>query len=498
MAPEEANAGHQIEVMAEIVNQGTGDAGPFTVQFFYANGNLAPLGTTSVRCAVAGLSAGAEVVCNGDSVELLDVPLVADDRNALVAQIDPAGAVMERDEGNNSAVLGARIHVLGGVLEQQLYRAEDGTAYQLIRVVPRKQKTSSEEYRLTTLAGSVFDLTVCSSFTGSAGSPTSAVVGSDPNIIPPGVLHPFDSTRRTEILLPTSTDVRFQPRGGGILTLGSGVGTVDVCHVEGECPQSRFRLFPLGVPDFLGVPAACIATSIFASCTSSQLIATTFAASSSGTFCDLSAPTVNGTTCGEEPSGLTLLPGQSIVFVYDSLSDALKFSGFSVGMAGFGIDRDGENDVGCKPGQIVDARALDADSAPPVLPAENDDCEDAIILPTAPYFDISDTRSATTEPEDPVPSCVPSGQRARSVWYRYTAPLNGATVRANVFGSNYSPIISLYSGSCGTLTPVPDACGSLQIGAVPLVGGETYFFMVSAPFEDGGTLFFDFGFTAIG
>ncbi len=109
------------------------------------------------------------------------------------------------------------------------------------------------------------------------------------------------------------------------------------------------------------------------------------------------------------------------------------------------------------------------------------------------------TTPATTEAGDPTPSCG-KGARSKSVWYQFTAPSDG-TISADTFGSSYDTVLSVFSGSCGTLTGTEVACnddtgGSQSQVSFAAAAGATYHFMVSAFKDDGGTLVFNVTFAA--
>lgn len=69
-----------------------------------------------------------------------------------------------------------------------------------------------------------------------------------------------------------------------------------------------------------------------------------------------------------------------------------------------------------------------------------------------PFTQTSDTSTATTSADDPVPSCA-FGQGSNSVWYLFR-PSQNSTVIADTAGSDYDTVLSAYTGSCGSLTEV--------------------------------------------
>ncbi len=130
----------------------------------------------------------------------------------------------------------------------------------------------------------------------------------------------------------------------------------------------------------------------------------------------------------------------------------------------------------------------------------NDACINAAVVDGASYSRTAVTSSATTEATDPAVGCG-NGSRGKSVWYRFTAPSDGALV-ANTFGSNYDTILAAYRGSCGALAAVPGACNDDTSGTQSRVSftasaGTTYYFLVSAYANNGGALVFQLTFQGL-
>ena len=76
---------------------------------------------------------------------------------------------------------------------------------------------------------------------------------------------------------------------------------------------------------------------------------------------------------------------------------------------------------------------------------------DALAINSLPYQSIVETRAATTTAEDPAVTCG-NHSTARSVWYTLVAGMGGTlSVRA---ASNYSAIMSIYTGSPGAFAAV--------------------------------------------
>lgn len=113
----------------------------------------------------------------------------------------------------------------------------------------------------------------------------------------------------------------------------------------------------------------------------------------------------------------------------------------------------------------------------------NDNCLGAILV-SAGSTVTTDTTGATST-GDPTPSCQPDSGAA--VWYSFTPTATGP-VTVSTCGSEFDTVLSVYSGPCGTITPVAGACNddngpacageqaSLTFNAT---AGTLYWFVVS-------------------
>ena len=126
-------------------------------------------------------------------------------------------------------------------------------------------------------------------------------------------------------------------------------------------------------------------------------------------------------------------------------------------------------------------------------PPPNDLCTNAKAISGGSYVDAEDTTTATTDPQDPIPICGEQ-HREKSVWYVVTPP-SAATVSADTLDSDYDTIISVYTGTCANLQPVPNGCndddpldGAQSSVSLELSSGITYYFMISSFNNDGGNL----------
>jgi len=122
----------------------------------------------------------------------------------------------------------------------------------------------------------------------------------------------------------------------------------------------------------------------------------------------------------------------------------------------------------------------------------NDDCQNARLISTVPFREDIDTRSATGTASDPV-SC--SGTRdSNSVWYAITGSAQ-TVYGVDTILSDYDTVVSVYTGSCGALTPVScsdDFGSAIGVASRSLLTfsvqpGVTYLIEVSGK-GNGGTL----------
>ena len=272
-----------------------------------------------------------------------------------------------------------------GVLVQDVFRASDGTAYQLARVLPAVGP--GEAVRVTTLAGSTGGVGGCASTGASAGTPADAVVGTIP---PQQSLSPYAEVMRTAVLVPSAAAVAsFDAGNGGRLHLGTGPGALTVCASPIDCAGQPgvVPLVDLGATG--NAAAACVAQGLATACdgpTQRDAFAFGLPGAGSPPLCTAAATTAT-VVCAPEPGdGFRLLIGQAIVFVYGG---DLAASGFGVGIAGFAIDLDGANPAGCAAGEVVAATALvESQPAPPFPTATGTATATAPPSPTRPAIPV--------------------------------------------------------------------------------------------------------------
>jgi hypothetical protein len=155
-------------------------------------------------------------------------------------------------------------------------------------------------------------------------------------------------------------------------------------------------------------------------------------------------------------------------------------------------------------------------------PPPNDNFANATNITTFNFSDLQDSSGATTESStDPIPppACVTQFSSSQgntgghpngvynTIWYKYT-PVFSANLSLDTTGSSYDTVLSIWTGSSGSLTSV--ACNDdiqsgvviqSQLTNVPLSAGTTYYIMVSSfgppdtnPIAVGGRTRFNFSY----
>lgn len=122
------------------------------------------------------------------------------------------------------------------------------------------------------------------------------------------------------------------------------------------------------------------------------------------------------------------------------------------------------------------ALALPASSAPPA----NDACPAATAIQALelPFSQVLDTTEATSD-ADPAVSCATPAP-GKSVWYTFrpeTSEDYAFDAQASTPAA-YAPVLALYTGGCGGLTPVANGCARGRLVA-SLTAGTTYHLLVA-------------------
>lgn len=130
-------------------------------------------------------------------------------------------------------------------------------------------------------------------------------------------------------------------------------------------------------------------------------------------------------------------------------------------------------------------------------PPPNDNFANAIVATPAGasfFTDIEDSSGATSQTSDPVPACAQNPTQipfttgiTNTIWYKFTPAANGTLNDVDTIGSSYDTVLSIWTGSAGSLTAfacnddiVPGIVTQSQLTNLSLIGGTTYYFMVSS------------------
>jgi 6-phosphogluconolactonase (cycloisomerase 2 family) len=347
--PATAPAGGRLEdVSVGVTNQGDAAAGPFQIEFFYVHPDHPerPVSLAPLVCDVAGLGAGQRSVCTASNS--LTVPFVAAGSYRIVARADARNQVAETREDDNLSMVSTAIEPApGALLEQQVFRAGDGTVYQLLQAVPQLRPTEEGQFRVSTLAISAASVETCEEDGTTAGTSLLAAAAS-PQILP------LAAIRRTGVMRPNNFGVPlFDPAGGGRLQLGAAEGAIEVCGRSERCATEP--LAPIGDAS-PGVPAACLAALPSGSyCTGTAAPETIgFGLAASNGVCTQPAQVM--TTSAEcngaatLRNGFDLRPGEAIVFVSTPGRDAVE-----VGAGALGVTATAAG--ACGAGQLISAWA---------------------------------------------------------------------------------------------------------------------------------------------
>lgn len=114
-------------------------------------------------------------------------------------------------------------------------------------------------------------------------------------------------------------------------------------------------------------------------------------------------------------------------------------------------------------------------------PPPNDACSNAIPMTAGTIYTVNTANATSTN--DPVPDC--QGTAGNGVWYSYTPAASG-TVTISTCGSTFDTVLEVYTGSCGSLTPVicnddngPACAGSQASVSFAAAAGTTYLILAA-------------------
>lgn len=145
----------------------------------------------------------------------------------------------------------------------------------------------------------------------------------------------------------------------------------------------------------------------------------------------------------------------------------------------------------------------------------NDNFANATSITGNTFTDTRDSSGATTQTTDPIPPCSQNSQipfvtgTSNTIWYKFTPASNGTITDVDTIGSSYDTVLSIWTGTSGSLTGVacnddinPGIVVQSQIQNLSVTSGTTYFIMVSSfgaadpnPIAFGGKSVLNFSFT---
>jgi hypothetical protein len=132
--------------------------------------------------------------------------------------------------------------------------------------------------------------------------------------------------------------------------------------------------------------------------------------------------------------------------------------------------------------------------SPPPVPPPNDNFSDATVISETPFSQSVDVTGATTEEGEPTGNCGYTPQH--TVWYKFTAPANGA-VTTGLGGIFPDTILNAYradgDGFGGLSSPV--GCVSDDALSFNVQANQTYYFQAGTIGSSGNVLYFSMFFT---
>jgi hypothetical protein len=152
-----------------------------------------------------------------------------------------------------------------------------------------------------------------------------------------------------------------------------------------------------------------------------------------------------------------------------------------------------------------------------VAPAPiNDNFANAISITGNTFTDTKDSSAATTQTSDPAPQCAQDPRipfvtgMSNTIWYKFMPTSNGTITDVDTIGSSYDSVLSIWTGSAGSLTMfacnddiVAGIVTQSQLTNLAVTSGTTYFIMVSSfgqadpnPVAFGGKSILNFTFTS--
>lgn len=247
-------------------------------------------------------------------------------------------------------------------LGTQVARAQDGTVYFILQHRNADDAhVGVDAVELTTVTASLIGTRTCA-FAGTFEPPRNAAGSTSTSVV--GLL-PIANVRKSQ-RLDDATAPCFNNSGAGSVCIGPGCNASCVC-VGGNCETFTFSQGTPLTTATAGFPAAVQDSAVTVAapeCGLTNRALYRFAAS----------PTISLPLCAIRPNEGALLPSAMTIFPggTDGTSVILAFAveplnSLSVGVAGFDVDTDGFNTLGCPANGVISGVANDA-NAPGVQP----------------------------------------------------------------------------------------------------------------------------------
>ncbi len=355
---------------------------------------------------------------------------------------------------------------------QTVFRATDGTVYQILQNVNANQLLGAEDFQVTTLVGSQVEAEDCSL----SGAFDAFAVSASRFAFDPGRV-----VKSTRIADATGSPPCINPQGNdgaGGVCIGPDCSSTCTCPSGGTCTAFT-KAVGTSLATATDLPAASLAT---LSLSTLGQVCSGFAGGKTYTF-GTGVPTTEAKNCDPVPAdGFALLNGKAVIFAYD----VPLGTSFSLGYGGFPIDRNGQNLSHCLANTVLTGRSnhelipapsvqytgsggVDFDfNQDNIVDLQVATCEAATLLlcspaPTpipnatcpGPQNDLGNsvppiTRSGTTAGQPNGlggASCGGGGNEAREVAFAYTAPSTGFFA-IDTQGSAFDTVLYVRDGSC--------------------------------------------------
>ena len=411
----------------------------------------------------AGTSAAVDTLATASGLEP-----AASNLSDLAARSDPTGS----GPAESTLAAGPSAIDQNAGFRQAVFRAANGTTYQVLQNVAAAAALGAEDFQVTTLVGSADALGACEVQAEPGVSGEAVVAAVSGAAIGSGLV--VKSSHIADVSVPC-----FDPRGDGAVCIGAECTNACQCPAGAAC-----ALFTQADGFAVARPTTDIAPAkVVADLTDLGKFCSGFQGAMTYGF-GLGGPTTQASLCAPVPQdGFALPRGTSVIFAYQTP----LATRFSVGYAGFPVDRDGKNPFMCHRDTVVGAGpAVPHETLPPpmvrftsggqvafdfnqdaVIDRVARTCEDTALFqcapvpvptpepnPSCPQIDLASMLSVTHTGSTAGAanglggaSCGLGGNAAPDVAFAYTAPATGFYI-IDTIGSDFDTVLYVRDGSC--------------------------------------------------